>query len=348
MTGASVRSASSHDRVVPITVEWIRHETDVRHLSVGDLDLVGIASAVEDAADSQTCRGTPVRNQLDDRLVGQQRLTSPVLGDEREEPMLDLVPLARSRREMGDQNAKARLVGQLLQLPFPQAYSAAVASTAVSDNQKRGRTRVGPRAHLRPPASNGVDGEGGRIMVDTDSHPGLVQTKVIDTVGDRLALGRIKTVVDANRLEQATRTPLPSGVLELPHEFLLLGVQRDSRLPTFKLLCHPVVDEPELRVAVWMLSPFHLLAIRLQAVPQIVEDLPDQPVAGGVASYRQLLGQHARALARPPQGRFGIAATHGLHQLFQRNLQPRIGARRELAPSARPTKHGRAQPALRC
>ena len=45
-------------------------------------------------------RVPPMRFTTTDRLI--KRLASPVLGDVAEHPVLDLVPLARARREVAD------------------------------------------------------------------------------------------------------------------------------------------------------------------------------------------------------------------------------------------------------
>jgi hypothetical protein len=42
--------------------------------------------------------------------MGNERLAAPVLGDEREKAVLDLVPLARPRREMTDRDRESEFV----------------------------------------------------------------------------------------------------------------------------------------------------------------------------------------------------------------------------------------------
>ena len=57
----------------------------------------------------QTGAGGGGGDQLDDGLVADQRLAAPVLGDEREQPMLDLVPLAGAGRQMTDRDGRCRV-----------------------------------------------------------------------------------------------------------------------------------------------------------------------------------------------------------------------------------------------
>lgn len=56
--------------------------------------------------------------------------------------MLDLVPLARSGREMADRDLKA-VVGEALQLGRPQAHAVAVAAAAVGGDLQGRSVRVG-------------------------------------------------------------------------------------------------------------------------------------------------------------------------------------------------------------
>jgi hypothetical protein len=46
------------------------------------------------------CGRSPAGDQLHNGGIRQQRLPSPVPADEREQPMLDLVPLAGTRRQV--------------------------------------------------------------------------------------------------------------------------------------------------------------------------------------------------------------------------------------------------------
>ena len=49
---------------------------------------------------------------LHDYLMTYGRPAAPIYADTTEHPMLDLVPLADSGREVADQDAQARLVGE--------------------------------------------------------------------------------------------------------------------------------------------------------------------------------------------------------------------------------------------
>jgi hypothetical protein len=62
------------------------------HLGVGDLDAFRIVTFVEATSDGEPCVRGGAGDQLDDDQVADKRLATPVLGDEREQPMLSRRP----------------------------------------------------------------------------------------------------------------------------------------------------------------------------------------------------------------------------------------------------------------
>lgn len=92
--------------IVPVAVEIITLQVDFRPLFVGDLAADGIPPAIQSAGDFQTCRRGRFRDQVHHGGIVGQRLPSPVRADEREEPMLNLVPFAGTRRKMADRDGE--------------------------------------------------------------------------------------------------------------------------------------------------------------------------------------------------------------------------------------------------
>ncbi len=88
------------DGVVPLRMERVADELDRRELRVGDLDALGVGALVEAGVDAQAGAGRGRRDQVDDRLATDERLAAPVDRDEREQAVLDLVPLAGAGREV--------------------------------------------------------------------------------------------------------------------------------------------------------------------------------------------------------------------------------------------------------
>src|ERR1035437_5713937 len=76
-------------------------------LHVTDLCSGRVAPWVQFGADFQTRFGGCVGDQLDDDFMTDQGPPPPVLGDVAEHAMLDLVPLAGSRRKMASPNRNA-------------------------------------------------------------------------------------------------------------------------------------------------------------------------------------------------------------------------------------------------
>ena len=190
----------------------MRFELDRRHQLVWDFTPIGVATLVKLSSHAQTRRRARRGYQADDHRQAYQRLAAPVRADVGEQAVLDLVPLARSGREVAHRDRMPGAVGQLLDLPLPQANAWPVAAASVRGDQQSARSRVHRLSHLPPPPQDGARGEAGRVMVDADADPAGVARQVVDAVGDRLALLRDDEVVDSDRLRG-----LPSAATVFRH-----------------------------------------------------------------------------------------------------------------------------------
>jgi len=74
------------------------------------------------------------------------------------------------------------------------------------------------------------------------------------------------------------------------------------------------------------------LAIALQTVVLLVEELGDFDIADRMIGLGQLPGQSSRALADPPERRFRVTTGSAVDQTFQRGQQTSV-AIRELFPA---------------
>ena len=89
------------------------------------------------ASHLQACVGGGGGDQFDDDLMADERFAAPVLRDEREQAVLDLVPLAGAGRQMTDGDGNAELVGQRLAIrASTSATRDTVAATTVGGDQK--------------------------------------------------------------------------------------------------------------------------------------------------------------------------------------------------------------------
>jgi len=84
------------------------------HLLLRWRDARGMAVCVQVTLDDQAGLGGRDGDQTQDHRVADQGLAPPILDDEGEQPVLDLVPLARPWRDVAHRNRQAGLVGQPL------------------------------------------------------------------------------------------------------------------------------------------------------------------------------------------------------------------------------------------
>src|SRR5262245_13622824 len=291
-------------------------------VELGELVLVDFAplfvgGGIQLGIHLETGVGLRGANQVDDHRVRLQRLPLPVPGHVAEQPVLDLVPLAGPGREMADLDLQPRLVAQSLQLGLPKAIARAVAATAVRGDQQPGRPAVTTAPQALPPTADRGHGELRRVAADAHADPRLVVAQVVDPVGHGLPLARVGEVMGIDVPGLALGPPRPPGILEVPQGLLLLGVHRDRRLPPPLLRPHAAVDVPELGVAVGMGVALAGLAVSLQAVAGLLQQLAHGRRPHRIALGRQLRGQAARALTGPAQRRLRVAAALRFDQPLQ-------------------------------
>ena len=87
-------------------------------------------------------------------------------------------------------SSNIRIIGEFLQLAFPQAHTRTISAAAICGNEQMLRERITNAAHVLPPTAHGLHGEGRRIIVDPDIHPARVGCKIINSAG-RGAAGEV-------------------------------------------------------------------------------------------------------------------------------------------------------------
>src|SRR5260370_2780541 len=92
------------DLAVPFTMKRIAVEVDLSHLVVGDFDPWRVGPVINLRMNLQSFSGGCCCDQADDHFQAGQGLPSPVLADEGEQSMFDLVPLAFTRRKVADRH----------------------------------------------------------------------------------------------------------------------------------------------------------------------------------------------------------------------------------------------------
>ena len=91
-------------------------DVECGELFVGDFDSGRIAVRVNLRADLETHLCGGCCDEIYDDLMAHQGLPSPVLADEGEQTMFDLVPFAGARRQMANKNFNPGFVGEFLQV----------------------------------------------------------------------------------------------------------------------------------------------------------------------------------------------------------------------------------------
>ena len=224
---------------------------------------------------------------------------------------------------MTDFDFERQVVRELLQLVFPKSTAWPIAAAAVSrdENSSHLSSLVSPTAQAAPPLADRGDGELGRVMADANVHPGFILFNVIDTIGNRFPFFLVGEVVRLDLRGLSFSLPSLSGVLVIPDDFLFFRVDGDGGLPRPLLRLDTPTNVLKLRITVRMLLALNSLAVRLQTVTGLFEQLGYRRGTGRVPSLFQLLGQFSGALARPLQWRLWITSCRRLDQAFQGTQQ---------------------------
>ncbi|RPK84534.1 hypothetical protein EES46_24045 [Streptomyces sp. ADI98-10] len=265
-----------------------------------------------------------------------QRATAPVHRDVGEEPVLDLVPLRRARRQVADRDDQPGFRGQAGEVEFPGPGAIAVGPARIGSDQQPGSLRVVGPALAVPPAADRLHRERGGVVVGADIDPAGVRRQVVDAVRDGLAQQRIGEVVDADRHRIACGPPGTASVVEVADQLSLLGVHADHRLAGIPVITCLLVEIPELGIPVGMLAALERLGIGLQPEPLLPQQTGDSVRTDPVALTGQLGRQRAGRLLRPPQRRHRITTFVRLDQAQQGTPQSRVEVRDAFASAARP------------
>src|SRR5260221_2800573 len=108
------------DRVVPIAVEVVTLKRQGFKDMLGNFLFGLIVPGIELGAYAESCARCRVGDKVDDDLMTHKRSSTPVLRNVRKEPVLNLVPLARSRWKVTDGEGQSGIVRPLLQIRLPK------------------------------------------------------------------------------------------------------------------------------------------------------------------------------------------------------------------------------------
>ena len=107
--------------VVPVSVECVRLKLWANgvHFGLGDLDPSRVGLGVGFGVHGQSGAGRGGADEVDDDLMAGEWAASPVHRDVGEQAVLDLVPLARTGREVADGDRDADLGGECGEFDLP-------------------------------------------------------------------------------------------------------------------------------------------------------------------------------------------------------------------------------------
>ena len=167
-------------------------------------------------------------DELEHLFVGEQWLSSPVLGDLGEETMFDGIPFGGAGRIMSDGDGEAEGVAQLsLDFGLPGPAAVAIAATRVGQNQQLGRASIAAGPFAFPPSGNRMGGEGRGVVGDADTNHTPVVRGIVDAVGDThpARVGEEIVIVDPH----GRAVPFRAGVFEVADHFPFLAIDADDR-----------------------------------------------------------------------------------------------------------------------
>src|ERR1700730_11866698 len=133
-------------------MELIPCDVEALHLGFADFDALLVAACVERTRNFQTGLGRRRANQLDHGKAIRERPAAPILRDVAEQPVLDLVPLRCARRIVVDADHESALIGQLLQLDFPEPRT--IRAAAVCRDCQSSCLRIALSSHAFEPATD--------------------------------------------------------------------------------------------------------------------------------------------------------------------------------------------------
>ena len=141
--------------------------------------------------------------------------------------MLDGIPFGSAGGVVGNGHGEPKAVAELaLQFGLPGAGTATVAAAGIGKDEQLSAASVAISPVALPPTGDGVRGEGGRVVGDTDEDRASVGEQVIDTIRDRNAdrIGTEIVIINAH----GGATPLDAIVFEVANQFSFFGIDADD------------------------------------------------------------------------------------------------------------------------
>jgi hypothetical protein len=276
---------------------------------------VRIVATVEVSGDGQAGLSSGGTNEVENLLIAVERFAGPVLGDLRKETMLDGVPFRSSCLVVGDGEGQAVGIGQLrLELGFPSAATIAVTAAGIAEDEEMSGAWITEQPLLAPPMRDGVSGEGGCVMGDTDHDRPSMGEQIIDAVrdGDARGIGAEVVIVD----QAGTQIPARTGIFEIADQFTFFGIDANDGETAALKSVSKIAEVEELMVAIGTVIGGEFLVIDAQGIAHLMEETSDRVGTDDDAEVSQRPGNLVRRSPLPLQTRNGV--TGGV--VFQQEL----------------------------
>ncbi len=166
-------------------MEPLRVQIDLLHLGLGDFATGRVLPAIQTTRHGQAFRGRGPGDELHDRLVVPERFAAPVRRNEGEEPVFDLVPFARARREVTHGDGHAGVVRQRCSSTFKSRNRHPLLPPASAVIRSSSRHGIEPVPFVTPPAADRGHRKGARIVIGAEIDEPGVPPEIIDARRDR-------------------------------------------------------------------------------------------------------------------------------------------------------------------
>jgi len=316
------RARMRHDSVIPARSSAVRFQVNLRLLLGGDLEARLIGRLVHIRPNPQAGFRTGRSNELQHGFVIPERLSRPIGFNMTKQSVLNQVPLRRVGRQVRDGDRQAEFIRQLLEAELPQPTPIAIRATTVRFNQQMALVPILMLPTLNPPAPDGGHGELRRLVRHADHDKAFIPGDIIDAIRDGDAV-RLAGVVAFQHVQRLPAVGLPR-VLEVPHQFPLLGIHRNHgkssplERPT---LTYQIPHLPVAFRVVFLVQPF---AVDAQTVAQLAQQAAHRVRPHAITAPLQFPTDLRRRFPRPLQARHWVARRGIVQQLAQRRQDARM------------------------
>jgi hypothetical protein len=310
------------DRIVELWQDTMRNQIDPLLLFSRELPFCSVRCRVPRRLAAQPglrFRGT---NEFENLFVTDQRLSSPIAADMREQAVLNRIPFGSARGKMRHSDCQSEFVRHSLQPILPSPAAIAIGIAAITFNQQFMLVGVMLSSNPQPPASDRPDSKLWCLVRSSHDDEPFVAGHIIDPEWDCYAYSVAGIVI----LQHIARClpPRAASILEVPNQFAFLRINTDDRLAGFeKAAAHPG-DIAHLSVTFRVLFFGQALAIDANRVIQFPQQTADGENANFETLASQLSFQRAQSLACPLDPGDWIASRSILQQLLQRFQDSRL------------------------